>query len=119
MGRQVQDFSPSEKMPTIVLLAAMGSVGSIKEYNLIDGSITYFERTLRNSFSYTMIDNIGAGEIRVTYNRPALSINTYTNGAKTLKSGDSLYVEEDVWHIKIYFVQDSTVELVLKSDKDV
>jgi len=119
MGRQVQDLSPSEKQPTIVLLATGGAVGSTVQYNLIDGSITYFERILRNSFSYTMIDNIGSGEIRVTYNRPSIDITNYTNGAKTLKAGDSLYVEENVWHIKIYFIQDSTVELVLKSDKDI
>jgi hypothetical protein len=119
MGRQSPIHGPSEKMPTIALLATSGVAGSIKEYNFTDGSITYFERIFKSAFSYTMIDNIGSGEIRVTYNRPALSINTYTDGAKTLKSGDSLYVEEDVWHIKIYFVQDSTVELVLKSDKDV
>lgn len=119
MGRQVQDLSPSEKMPTLTLLATSGMAGEIREFNFINGSITYYERVLRSAFSYTMIDNIGTGEIRVTYNRPALSLTTYINGSKTLKAGDSLYVEEDVWHIKIYFVQDSTVELVLKSDKDV
>lgn len=119
MGRQSPQQGPSEKMPTLVLLATTGAAGTTKEYNFINGSIVYYERILKSAFSYTMIDNIGAGEIRVTYNRPALSLTTYIDGAKTLKSGDSLYVEEDVWHIKIYFVQDSTVELVLKSDKDV
>ena len=119
MGRRVQRYSPTENMPTVVLLAHTGTAGTTQEYNLIDGSIKYYERTLKNSFDFTMIDNIGAGQIRVTYNRPAIDITDYTDGAKTLRSGDSLYLEDSVWNIKIYFIQDSTVELILKSDKDV
>ena len=117
MGRQTQDKSPSEVMPTTIFLAHSASAGSTKEYNFIDGSIKYFESKLKNSFKYTMIDNIGSGIIRISYNRPSLDITGYTDGAKTLKSGDSMYLEESVWFVKIYYVENSIVELVLKSDK--
>ena len=119
MARKSQRYSPTEKMPTIVLLAYTGSAGTTKEYNFIDGSVRYYERILKNSFDFTMIDNIGTGSIRITYDRPALEINDYIDGAKTLRPGDSMYLEDEIWHLKIYFIQDSTVEVVLKSDKDV
>ena len=119
MGRSVQRYSPTEQMPTIVLLAHTGVAGTTKEYNFIDGSIVYYEIVLKNSFDFSMVDNIGAGQIRITYNRPSLEIADYINGAKTLLSGDSMYLEDAMWHLKLYFIQDSTVEIVLKSDKDV
>ena len=120
MGRKVQTNPLSEEIPTTVLLAHSGNAGTTKEYNFLDGSIKYFERTLRNSFDYTMIDNIGNGLVRISYNRPAIDISNYTDGAKTMKSGDSFYIgDEAVSSLKIYFVENSTVEVVLKSDKDV
>jgi len=118
MARKIPINSPSEKMPTLVLLTTSAAAGEVKSFKFTDGSIRYYERILKNSFLYVMIDNIGSGEIRVTYNRPELDLITYIDGSKTLKAGDSLYVEEEVWHVKIYFIQDSIVELVLKSDKD-
>lgn len=117
MGRFVQDTSPTESMPTIVLLAHAGVAGSTKEYTFTNGSIRYFEKTLKNAFDYTLIDNIGSGLIRISYNRPALEITSYTDGAKTLKSNDAFYAEEEIWYIKIYFIEASTVEIVLKSTK--
>jgi len=119
MGRRIPHQSPSEKMPTLVFLTVSEVAGTDTNFNFIDGSIRYYERILKNAFSYVMIDNIGNGTIRVTYNRPYLDLTTYIDGAKTLKAGDALYVEEDVQNIKIHFIEDSIVEMVLKSDKDV
>ena len=119
MGRQAQRVSPTEAMPTTIILVHMGNFGVEQEYNFINGSIRYFEKRLKNSFDYTLIDNIGNGSIRFSYNRPALDITGYTNGAKTLKPGDAIYIEEPIWFVKIYYIENSTVELILKSDKDI
>ncbi len=117
MGRQIQNIGPSEAMPTVVFLMNTASAGTIMGYNFINGSIRYFEKILKNSFEYTLVDNIGNGTIRISYNRPSLDITGYTDGAKTLKPGDSLYIEESIWFIKIYYIETSIVELILKSDK--
>jgi len=119
MGRQTQNTGPAEVMPTAIFLVNVASAGVTKEYNFINGSVKYFEKKLKNSFDYTLIDNIGSGSVRISYNRPSLNITGYVNGAKTLKSGDSIYIEEPVWYLKIYYIENSTVELVLKSDKDI
>ena len=105
----------SNTLPTLVLLSYTGIADETKEYNFVDGSITYFEFVLKNAFDYVLVDNIGSGLVRVSYNRLALDITNYTNGAKTLKSNDSLYMEETVWNIKLFFVQSSTIEIILKS----
>ncbi len=118
MARSVPHSNPSENMPTVVLLYGTGSPGQVKDFKFTDGSIRYFERILKNSFTYVLIDNIGTGKVRITYNRPELDISNYMDGAKTLRAGDSIYLEEDVWHIKVFFIESSTVELVLKSDKE-
>jgi hypothetical protein len=109
--------SVSEAIPTTVLLYHIGTAGETKDYILTDGSITYFERKLRSSFEFALIDNLGTGSIRISYNRPALDLSNYTNGAKTLKTGDSFYIEEIITSLKIYFVQNSAIEIVLKSAK--
>ena len=117
MGRNIQAFSASEKMPTTIILVASGIAGEELNYNLIDGSIQYYEATLKNSFSFVLFDNIGTGLVRVSYNRPYIHLEDYVNGAKTMQSGDSFSIVDDVTFIKIYFIADSVVEMVLKSDK--
>jgi hypothetical protein len=116
MTRQL--ITPSEAMPTTVILYYSGTAGETKQFNFLDGSITYYEKILRNSFSYTLIDNIGTGSIRVSYNRPTLDISNYVNGAKTLKTQDTFYIEEEISYLTIYFIQNSNIEIVLKSAKD-
>ena len=118
MGRVSQRISPSEAMPTTIFLACSGLAGTTKEYTFTNSSIVYFENVIANSFDYLMLDNLGSGLIRISYNRPSLDITSYTNGAKTLKSGDSLYLEESIWFLKILFIEDSTVELIMKSGKE-
>lgn len=107
-----------QELPTTVLLTTTGVAGETIDYIFTDGSIKYYESVLKNAFSYTMIDNLGSGMIRVSYNRPYLDTSDYIDGAKTLRTWDSLYIEEEISNIKIYFVEDSIVELILKSDKD-
>jgi len=112
-----QQITPYESMPTTIILTHTGNSGDTKSYNFIDGSIRYYESVLKNAFTYTLFDNMGDGRVRISYNRPALDLSNYINGAKTLKSGDSLYIEETISNIKIYFIEDSTIEIILKSAK--
>ena len=114
-----QVLTSTDRMPTTVLLFHAGSAGETKEYIFTDKSITYFEYKIANSFDYVMIDNCGVGDIRISYNRPALDITNYTNGAKTLSTKEAFYVEEAIWYIKIYFITDSVVEIILKSDRNI
>ena len=117
MTRPKRNLSPTDKMPTTVLLVHAGVIAEIVDFNFIDGSVVYNGREVKNAFDFTLFDNIGNGVIRITYNSPSKDITSYVNGAKTLKAGDSFYIEEEIKNVKIYFVEASIVELVLKSEK--
>jgi len=110
--------SPTERQVNLVILSNTGTIGTYRTYTFNNGSIDYLGSILNQSFRYVLIDNIGTGSIRVTYNRPDYDISSSVDGAKTLSSGDSLYIEEAIWCIRIYFISNSTVELVLNSDKE-
>ncbi|HRZ18953.1 MAG TPA: hypothetical protein P5136_02760 [Methanofastidiosum sp.] len=119
MTRPIQRLSPTDKFVTMAFLVAPGTVGgTYTDLTFNDGSIDYFGTTLKQSFKYTLIDVVGGGSVRVCYNKPGYILSQPIKGAKTLNSGDSLYIEEDVWHVRIYFIGPSTVELILKSDKE-
>jgi len=113
-----QHITPSEAIPTTTILHHSGTAGETKTFLFTDGSISYFDRTLKNSFEFMLIDNISTGSIRVTYNHPELDLTDYIDGAKTLRANDSLYIEEIITSLKIYFIQNSIVEIVLKSAKE-
>jgi hypothetical protein len=118
MARPIQQYSPSDLSLSLVLLvSSSGMAGNYADFNLRDGSINYFGFPLRQSFQYNLIDNIGIGYVRICYNRPDYNLSLSILGSKTLGPGDALYIEEDMWHIRIYYISPSTVELVLKSDK--
>lgn len=97
----------------VLLVSDSGSAGVYEEFNFKDGSIQYFDAALKQSFQYTLIDNLGTGSIRVCYNRPGYDLTSSVIGAKTLRSLDSIYLDEDIWNIRIYYIEPSTVELVL------
>lgn len=107
--------SPPAEMATL-LLADSGTAGTSKKYKFSDGSLIYLGYTIKQNFSYLLIDNIGDGSIRFSINRPDINMSVPVYGAKTLLSKDSIYLQEDVWGITIYYVEDSSVELVLKRD---
>jgi len=119
MSRKRQDFSLTETMPTTILLSCENVAGSYISYDFINGSLRYLGKKIKNSFDYIIIDNIGIGKIRIAYNQPSLLLSSSIDGSKTLKSGDIFYIEDTIWHINIYFIEDSNVEIVLKSDKDI
>ncbi len=58
--------STLERVPTTVILTCSSSTGLEVNYDFLDGSITYGDVKLRNSFDYMLIDNIGVGIIQPT-----------------------------------------------------
>ena len=118
MTRPVQQKSPEDLTLTMVMLiSSSGVAGIYNDFNFKDGSIDYFGIKVKQAFKYTLIDNIGTGYIRICYNRPEYDLTKQVIGTKMLKSGDTLYIDENVWNIRIYYITPSSVELILKSDK--
>jgi hypothetical protein len=99
----------------VMLVTSSGIPGTYSDFNLKDGSINYFNNYLKQTFQYTLIDNIGTGRIRICYNKPYYDISSSKMGSKMLRSLDSIYLEEDIWHIRIYYIDPSAVEIVLTS----
>lgn len=110
--------SPKDLMQSFVLLSISGNAGEYQNVNFIDGSYTYLGYKLQNAFEYILLDNIGSGLVRFTYNRPDYNITTSVDGSKSLKSLDTIYFDEEIWHVRIYFEEASTVEILCKSLKD-
>ena len=117
--RKVQDISPSDRQHTMILLARSASAGEYVDLVFNDESLSYLGKKVAQDFRYVLIDNTGNGSIRVAYNEPNRNLTAPADGAKTLFSLNSLYIEEKVESIRIYFIADSSVELVLLSDKKV
>jgi hypothetical protein len=101
---------------TTVFLADTGYANSYSKYRFDNGSINYVGIKINQDFKYFLIDNIGTGNIRFCINRPDLDMSVPVYGAKTLKPGDAIYFEETVWQLNIYYVEDSSIELVLKNE---
>lgn len=114
--KTVNNQSPIDSQITMALLVGSGIAGTYSTFNFLDASIHYFGVSMKQTFQYTLIDNIGTGEIRVCYNKPEYTLTNPIIGSKTLSSKDSMYIEEDVFSIRVYYITASTVELVLKSD---
>lgn len=104
--------SPNQVLRT-VLLSYTGAIGETVSLNFLDDSITYFNRTINQSFEDILIDNIGEGQTRVSFNKPGMVLTSSIAGAKTLKTGDNIYVQESIRSLDIYFIEVSTVELIL------
>jgi len=96
-----------------VLLSRTGIIGETKSLDFLDGSISYFGGTIKQTFEYILIDNIGDGSIRVSFNKPGMTLTSSMDGAKTLNSGDNLYIQESIRNIDIYFIGASIVEFIL------
>lgn len=108
--------SPPNSFLTATFLADTNFAGNYTKYNFLDGSFTYLGMNIKQEFNYFLIDNIGTGSIRFCINRPDISMVVPVYGAKTLKPGDAIYFEENVWHISIYYAENSSVEIILKSE---
>lgn len=113
IGNDIPDPKSPNQVQQTILLSTTGTSTGVYEYNFLDGSITYFERNIKQSFEYVLIDNIGTGSIRICFNKLGLNMSSPVNGAKTLKGGDTLYIQDSIRNVGIYFIESSTVELVL------
>jgi len=109
--------SPSSKHQVLgtVFLVQEGTSTGIYTFNFEDGSIIYFENEIKQSFEYLLVDNIGEGRVRFAFNKIGLPLVSSIDGAKTLRAGDSLYIQDFVRNITLFFIESSIVELVLMS----
>ena len=107
--------SSTNQVERTLLLVNNGTTGDQNEYDFTQGNINYFQRNINQSFEHILIDNIGNGTVRIAFNKLGLEMNTAVNGSKTLKSGDILYIDDYIRQISIYYVEDSTVEMILMS----
>ena len=105
----------ADKSFSQVFLVDVSSTGKVSTFDFLDHSIAYFDYQISQSFQYVLIDNRGKGDIRVSYNRPSIDMSSPVDGAKTIGSGESLYIEDDIWHLDIYYVGSSYTEIILKS----
>jgi hypothetical protein len=96
--------------PTILYVVTT-STGQYSVVNFRDNSIEYFNKTINQTYEYVLIDNTGSGAIRISF-IPGLELTSPISGSKTLKAGESLYIEDSISLINIYFIESSTVEIV-------
>jgi len=109
--------SPSSKhqvVQTIFLSQSSTSTG-LYLFNFLDGSIEYFDKEIKQTFEYVLVDNVGPGKVRIAFNRPGLDLTVSRNGAKTLRRGDSLYIQDSIRNLTLYFLETSLVEMILIS----
>jgi len=116
MSRKFPYITPTDKMSGCVFIPVSGSAGETHTLNFADGSITYYGKKLTQSFSYVMVDNIGSGSVRVSFDLSEIDLTNPIAGAKTLLSRDTLHIEELVEIVKIYFIEASTVEIAALLD---
>ena len=102
-----------------VLLVYSGNEGDYVTLNFMDKSIEYRGTFLCQAFTYVLIDNNGSGgdsgKIRITYNDIWSDLSSPAQGTKTLLGNDSIFLEEEILSIRIYFIETSSIELILKA----
>jgi hypothetical protein len=114
MPRNVETTAPSNQFLNTMFLADTGLAGQTSKFKFTDGSLNYLGTAIKQEFNYILIDNIGAGKIRFSVNYPDINMAVPVYGAKTLLTSDSIYFQQATWNISIYYVEDSSVEMVLK-----
>ena len=115
VGDGIPHPSSINQIVKTLFLVNSGTTGDLNEYDFTQGNVNYFSRNINQSFEYVLIDNIGDGTIRVAINKLGLTMTNSINGAKTLKAGDILYIDDYIRQLSIYYVEDSTVEMILMS----
>ena len=105
------------KVVKTLLYAVSSGAGTYHEINFLNKSIQYFDVPVSQAFQNILIDNIGDGDVRFTFNS-AIDITLPTTGAKTLVSKDSIFFQDNISYIRIYFITASTIEVVGIYDGD-
>lgn len=106
-----------QKRLSNVFYSVTSSTGSYVHLDFPNGSLSYFDSPIKQEFDNVLIDNVGTGDIRFSL-KPGLVLTSSIIGAKTLIAKDSLYIQEHVTHLTLYFISSSIVELVLILDLD-
>lgn len=107
----IHDNGPVFK--NVLLADHSNTAGVTNEFAFNNETVQYFNYKLQQTFDSLFIDNTGDGDIRITFNKPGLNMTSPANGAKTLKAGESIYIEETIWQVGIYYIAPTTVELIL------
>jgi hypothetical protein len=113
IGNDIPTPTSSNQIIKTVFLVDSGALGDTHEYDFLNDEISYFQKTIKQTFEYVLIDVTGENSVRISFNKPGMSLSSAVNGAKTLKSKDSLYIEDCVQQISIYYVGNSSVEMIL------
>ena len=100
------------------LLVYSGNAGEYVTLNFMDKSIYYKGIYLSQAFKYLLIDNTGEGSIRISPNNLEGDLSFPINGSKTVGATSSIYLEEVIENLRIYFIETSTFEIIAKSDMD-
>lgn len=93
------------------LYSLSGNAETHIDLNFINGTITYFGTSLKNGFKHILIDNIGEGNTRFSIH-PGIDLTNSIIGGKTLSARSSIYIQDDINFLRIYFIEASTIEIV-------
>ena len=115
IGNKAATPIESDNIQKTIFLAKTGTAGTRHDYIFTNGSINYFNVRIKQSFEYILVDNIGSNDVRIAFNRLGMNLASSQDGAKTLRSLDSLYIQDSIKNLSIYFIGNSTVELILIS----
>ena len=116
IGNEIPFPIRNNQIVKTLFLTNTGVIGQTNEYNFISGNVTYFSKVINQSFEYILIDNVGEGHVRIAFNKLGLDLTNPTDGAKTLKPGDVLYINDSIRQLSIYYIETSTVEIMLMSE---
>jgi hypothetical protein len=115
MPRQTNKPDAGKNFFETAIISDTGNAGEYHSLNFNDGSVLYFTTPIKQDFTSILIDNIGTGKIKICFNFPNVVPDATSTWAKTLESKDSIFIENDTYHLGIFYITSSTVEIVLKS----
>lgn len=99
------------KFKESIFIIVTGNAQTTHSISLSDGSYVYRGRSVSQTFTSCLVDNVGSGLCKISF-EPHIDFEG-CEGYKTLFPKDCFYIESTIGFIQIYFVQDSIVELVL------
>jgi hypothetical protein len=106
-------MTKSSEVSKTYIINDTGLAGEYHSLNLTDGSIKYFKAPIAHTFTSILVDNIGTGSVKISFNAPFFIIDSTTTNAKTLKPNDTLSISDNIEHIGIYYIANSTIEFIL------
>ncbi len=102
----------SKKFKETIFLTITKSSGEREVISFTDGSYVYKNRPITQTFVSCLVDNVGNGLCKVAF-EPHVDFINGMEGYKTLFPKDCFYIERTISFIEIYFIEDTSVEIVL------